>query len=113
MATAIEKKRAPTVFLTLTGTARDAILEMDTSELNADDGLTKLYLMLDDLFKEVSNQAALVAHDNFEKYTRPTDMSITVYLNKFERMTAKLKVYKIILPEPVLAYRVLRSATVK
>ena len=43
MATAIEKKkRVPTVFFTLTGTAREAILEMDNSELNTDDGLAKL-----------------------------------------------------------------------
>ena len=67
---------------------------------------------MDDLFKEDSNQAALLVYDNFEKYTRPTDMSITDYLNEFERMTAKLKVYKIILPEPVLAYRVLRGVNI-
>ena len=111
MTTAIEKKkRAPTVFLMLTGTAREAILEIDTLELNTDDGLAKFYLKLDEFFKEDSNQAALVAYDNFEKYIRPPDMSITDYLNEFDRMTAKLKVYKITLPEPVLAYRALQSA---
>ena len=37
-------------------------------------------------------------------------MTIVDYLIKFDRMTAQLKLHKIILTEPVLAYRVLRRA---
>ena len=37
-------------------------------------------------------------------------MTINNYLIEFERMVAQLKVYKIVLPELVLAYRDLRSA---
>ena len=45
-----KKKRAPTVFLSLTGKAREAILEMDPDELNADNGMKLLYERLDTLF---------------------------------------------------------------
>ena len=36
-------------------------------------------------------------------------MTINDYLIEFERMVAQLKVYEIVLPEPGLTYRVLRS----
>ena len=111
MATNVDKKqRAPTVFLTLTGKAREAILEMDAAELDKEDGMAKMYAKLDDLFKEDKTQAALICYDKFERYSKPSEMSITDYLVEFERMTEKLKNYDISLPEPVLAYRCLRSA---
>jgi hypothetical protein len=111
MATTIEKKkRAPTVFLSLTGKAREAMLELDPSLLNADDGMKVLIGKLDTLFQEDKNQAALMAYDKFEQYMRPDDLSVKEYLVEFKRLTIKLKDYNITLPEPVLAYRALRSA---
>ena len=111
MATSIEKKkRAPTVFLTLEGKAREAVLEMDLPTLNEDNGMTLLYDKLDTLFKEDKNQSAFIAYETFEKYQRPSDMSVCDYLIEFDRLTAKLKDYQIQLPEPVLAYRALKSA---
>ena len=113
MATNVEKKKmAPTVFLTLTDKAREAVLEMDPATLNENDGLSKLYTKLDELFQEDKTQAALICYDKFERYSRPSDMSITDYLVEFERMIEKLKVYEIALPQPVLAYRALRSANI-
>ena len=105
-----KKKHAATVFLTLTGKAREAILEMSLTDLNVENGLSKLCSKLDKLFKEDKNKAALETYDKFERYSRPSEMTIADYLIEFDRMTAQLKLHKIILPEPVLAYRVLRSA---
>ena len=105
-----KKKRAATVFLTLTGKAREVIREMSPTDLNEEDGLSKLYSRLDELFKEDENKAALETYDKFEKYSRSSEMTIVDYLIEFDRMTAQLKLHKIILPEHVLVYRVLRSA---
>ena len=105
-----KKKHAATVFLTLTGKTREVILEMLPTDLNEKDGLGKLYGKLDELFKEDENKAALETYDKFERYSRLSEMIIADYLIEFDRMTAQLKLHKIILPEPVLAYRVLRSA---
>ena len=104
------KKQAPTVFLSLTGKASEAVLEMDVSELNADDGMTKLYAKLDSLFAMDKDQAALNAYERFEQYIRPTEVSMADYKVEFDRMVEQLKNHKIELPEPVLAYRALRSA---
>ena len=105
-----KKKRVATIFMTLTGKAREAILELSPRDLNEEDGLSKLYNKLDELFKEDENKAALETYYKLQRYSRPSEMTIADYLIEFDRMTAQLKLHKIILPEPVLAYRVLRCA---
>ena len=111
MATNIELvKQAPTVFLTLDGKAREAVLEMDPETLNKDDGMKKLYDKLDTLFKEDANQSALIAYESFEIYQKPESMAVGDYLIEFDRLVARLNDHNIKLPEPVLAYRALKSA---
>ena len=92
MATSLAfSRRAPTVFLSLEGKAREAVLEMDVTTLNADDGMEKLYQKLDTLFLEDSNQSAFSAYEAFEQYQRTSEMSINDYLVCFDRLVAKLK----------------------
>ena len=111
MATNIVKaKQAPTVFLTLEDKAKEAVLEMDPETLNTDNGMKLLYDKLDELYKDDENREAFHAFETFETYKRPKDMSIGDYLITFNRLVAKLKDNAIELPEPVLAYRVLKSA---
>ena len=105
-----DKKRAATIFLTLSGKAREAILEMDPTTLNVDGGLTLIYGKLDKMFKVDQDQAALNAYEKFEKFTRPSSMSLTDFKVEFDRLVHQLKTHKIVLPEPVLAYRALKSA---
>ena len=111
MATSVEKKkRAPTVFLSLTGKAREAVLEMDLEKLDAEEGMKALYEKLDSLFETDKNQAALMAYESFESYVRLSDMSVTDFLIEFDRLVAKLKDHAIVLPDAVIAYRSLKSA---
>ena len=70
MATSVEpKRRAPIVFLSLSGKAREVILEMDPTTLNTDGGLDLLYGKLDELFKVDAGQAQLSAYEKFEKFS--------------------------------------------
>ena len=108
--TVATKKQAPTIFLSLTGKAREAVLEIDPDELTADTGMTSLYKKLDKMFLVDDNLTALNAYAHFEKYVRPPSATIADFQIEFERMVARLKDCKIILPEPVLAYRALKSA---
>ena len=96
--------------LSLTGQARTAILEIDISLLNAEDGMDKLVEKLDTLFLEDKNQSAFICYENFENYHRECNTSINDYLIQFDRHVAKLREFQITLPEPVLAYRALKSA---
>ena len=89
-ATNVDKKKCTaTVFLTLTGKAREVILEISLTDLNEEDGLSKLYSKLDELFKEDENKATLETYDNFERYSRPSEMTIADYLIEFYRMIAQ------------------------
>ena len=57
--TSLDKtKRTLMAFLSLEGTAREAVLELDTAVLNSEDGMKKLYEKLDTLFLEDVKQSA-------------------------------------------------------
>ena len=113
LATSLDKtKRALMVFLSLEGTAREAVLELATAVLNSEDGMKKLYEKLDTLFLEDINQSAFRAYETFENYQRLPGTSLEVFLIEFGRLVAKLKDFNILLPEPVLAFRALKSANI-
>ena len=104
------QRKAPVVFLTLEGKAREAVLETDINLLNTENGLDILIEKLDTLFLQDENTSAFNTYENFEKFERDPNGSIQDYLIQFNRNVAKLREYKICLPEPVLAYRALKSA---
>ena len=105
-------KRALMVFSSLEGTAREAVLELDTAVLNSEDGMEKLYEKLDTLFLEDVNQSAFRAYETFENYQRPPGTLLEDFLIEFGRLVAKLKDFNILLPETVLAFRALKSANI-
>ena len=113
LVTSLDKsKRALMVFLSLEGIAREAVLELDTVVLNSEDGMKKLYEKLDTLFLEDVNQFAFQAYKTFENYQRPPGTSLEDFLIEFDRHVAKLKDFNILLPEPVLAFRALKSSNI-
>lgn len=107
-----EEKRAPAICLSLTGKAREAALELPVEKLTEKTGVQELILKLDSLFLKDSEQRMYAAYDNFEKFKRTTDMNINDFIIEFEKRNAKLKEHKIILPDPVLAYRLLNSSEI-
>ena len=72
----------------------------------------KLYEKLDTLFLEDVNQSTFRAYETFENYQRPPGTSLEDFLIEFGRLVAKLKDFNILLPEPVLAFRALKSANI-
>ena len=107
-----KSERALMVFLSLEGKAREAVLELNTEVLNSEDGIKKLYEKLDTLFLEDVNQSAFRAYEKFENYQRSPGTSLEDFLIEFGRLVAKLKDFNILLPEPVLAFRALKSANI-
>ena len=76
LVTSLDKtKRVLMVFLSLEGTAREAVLELDTAVLNSEDGMKNLYEKLDTLFLEDINQSVFRAYETFENFRRPPGMS--------------------------------------
>ena len=105
-----KKEQGPAVALTLEGREKEAVLELEITELNTDDGLTKLITQLDGLYLKDENQRIYTAYEEFETYSRPEGMSIDNFISDFDRLYNKVKAHKIELPDAVRAYRVLKSA---
>ena len=70
--------------------------------------MKNLYENLDTLFLEDINQSAFRAYETFEGFQRPPETSLDDFL--IGRHVTKLKDFNILLPEPVLAFRALKSA---
>lgn len=103
-------KQGPAIFLTLEGRSREAVRELDVSKISAKDGVKNIMEKLDGLYLRDKTQSAFEAYDAFEKFCRPSEMSISEYINQFERLKSKTESYKTQLSTDVLAYRLLKSA---
>ena len=98
--------------MTLSGKAKEAVLELDIEKLNDDSGVDNVLKRLDKLFPQDSNQSAYMAYDKFEKFQRSPDMDIKEYINQFESLYDKIRVHNMGLPDEVLAYGVPKSANI-
>ena len=105
-----EAKQASAIFLTLEGKAREAVLELDVAILASDNGVKHLTDRLDKLYSKDKAQLAYEAYDSFERFKREDAMSMTDFINEFERLHNKAKAYDCQVSDTVLAYRVLKSA---
>ena len=105
-----KKKQAPAIFLTLTGQAREAILNLEVNVLTAEDGVDKLIQELDKLYAKDETCTAYESYEKFEKFIRPSNMSMTDYIIKFELLHNKAKSHKMSIDDGVLAYHLLNSA---
>ena len=105
-----QKKQALAVTLCLSGRAREAALEIKAEELNTNDGMKILLTKLDSVFQKDSIDLAYVAYTLFEQCKRHESTSITDHIVEFERKYNQIKKYKMALPEPVLAFKLLDNA---
>ena len=104
------EQQGPCLYLSLKGKAREAALELDLEAINGKDGIQLTLERLDALFLEDKTQTAYLAYQTFENFKRPSEMLMKDYLVKFEQLYTKIKDHQMILPDDVLAYRVLNSA---
>ena len=78
-----KKKQAPAIFLTLTGQAREAILELDPDTLPVDSGVENLIKALDNLYLKDRDYSAYKAYETLEKFKCPPSMTINNYIIEF------------------------------
>ena len=105
-----KRKQAPAIFLTLEGKAREAVLQLPVDSLNCDDGIANVVKQLDKLFLVDKAQSAYQTYDSFEKLRRPSNMTMSDYINEFERLLNKTKINCTEMSSDILAYRLLKSA---
>ena len=103
--TSIEKtERAPAIFLTLTGQAREAVLEPDIEkDLAIDDGLKNLTKAIGALY--LKNESCL-AYEAYKAYI----YDHWHFMIHFERLYNKAKNYKMEIQDGAVAYQLLNIA---
>ena len=106
------KKQALAIFLSLKGKARETILEIDIESLNKEDGVEKVLVQLDKVRFKDKIELVYQAYDTFEKFKRPSEMSIAAFVVEFERLYCKAKACNMVWPNGNLAYKFLRNANV-
>ena len=104
-----KKKQALAVALSLAGKPREVALEIPTSVLNADDGVDKLIEKLDGVFLTEEHENSYVAYSSFENFKKEPDVNMCDFIIEFERRYNKTKKFKMVLPDPVLAFKLLDS----
>ena len=106
-----KRKQGGNLILRLDDTTQEQVLELVTeAEIATEEGADKIIQKLDVLFKTDKKLLDYKEYEDFESYRRPREMSITEYLNEFEKRWNKTKSNGTALSENVLAYRLLRSA---
>ena len=106
-------RQAAMIFLMLSGKSREAVLELTTEMIGAEDGsgFDAVLEKLDSLWKEDENLEAFTSYERFEQFQRAPDMNVKEYIVAFERLNNRLVATGTELPEGVLAYRLLTSAS--
>ena len=105
-----KKKQALALTLSLSGKAREAALNIKAEDLNKDDGMSTLITKLDTVFLKEKKDSAYEAYKDFDSYRRIDDMNINEYVTEFDQKYQKSVKYEMMLPDAVLAFKVLENA---
>ena len=105
-----KKKRGLALALTLQGKPREVALEMDAAKLNAENGVEVLMTELDKVFEKDKMDQAYSAYTAFDKYQRDGSMNMSAYIIEFEQRYNKCKKYNMVLPDTMLAFKLLDNA---
>ena len=106
-------RQAATIFLSLKGKSREVVLELTEEVVGAEDGsgFNTLVEKLDLLWKDDENLEPFPAYENFEQFKRAPEANVKEYIVAFECLNNRLIATGAILPQCVLAYRLLKSAS--
>ena len=108
---AAKKTRGGLIILSLDEETRDEVLEQITiDDIKGKKSAEKVIHVLDNIFKKDESLTAYNIYEEFETYTRPANCAVSDYCNEFRRKYQKVKATGTELSEPVLAYRLLKSA---
>ena len=105
-----KRKQALAVALSLKGRARDIALEIPADDLDKDNGMTTLIQELDNLFMREEKDQAYEAYSEFDRISRKDDVPMGEYIADFEHKYNKIRKFNMILPDAVLAFKLLDTA---
>ena len=110
-----KKKRGIAIALSLPEEGQNSIRDKVFSELtvdalNADDGVAQLITFMDKIFKKDELSEAYEAYTEFDRFRRSQVTTMENYVTEFEKLYNKTKKFKMDLPQPVLAFKLLECS---
>ena len=107
-----KEKQADCILLTLDSDAQSLALQVPDAERKAADGtgVAKVLEKLDTLYEQNLTQKLFTAFEDFENFKREPDMSLAKFISAFEMKSKELADLKVVLPQSLLAFKLLKSA---
>ncbi|KAK4322794.1 hypothetical protein Pmani_006461 [Petrolisthes manimaculis] len=108
-----KKKQATTVALSFPegSEVRDRVFnEIEITVLNADDGMKALLQQIDTWYKKDKLASAYDSWSDFDSFRKTDDLTMESYITQFEKRHKKLSKHNIVLPEIILAFKLLDCA---
>ena len=97
--------------LQLDDDTQDTILELVKEEdIGKENGYQTVIDKLKEIFRKDESITAFEVYEELENYKRPPEMAIPKYCSEFEKRLSKVKTSGTTLSEPLLAFRLLKSA---
>ena len=108
-----KEKQADVLILTLDADGQNLALKVTDEQRRRPDGsgVTEIIKVLDTLYEQNKTQKIYSAYEEFEQFARNYTMSIAKYISEFEIKVEALKDLEINLPDSLLAYKLLKNAT--
>ena len=100
----------PTVYLTLTGRAREAVRDLKPADIGKEAGLDEIIVKLHAVYLKDENTCVYVAFKEFYEFKRASGDNFGEFIVKYEHLCHKLTHYKMDLLEDVQAFFSLNAA---
>ena len=105
-----KEKQGASVVLSLTGKARDQVLELPFTDINCEDGVKNILKKLGSLYKKDTVDTAYETFERFIYFGRDTNKSMSTFINEFESRYNKAKDHSFELGDSSLAFFLLNQA---
>ena len=104
-------QQGPAIFMVLEEEAQEALLEIPEGDIAKENGVQTVLEKLDILYLKDKTQCAFEALEEFESFKRQSGIGIAEFCNQFDLLYNKTRNYGTVLSTDVLAYRLLKSAS--
>ena len=103
-------KHGAAIYLSLKGTARDAVRGVSVSDLQEETGFDEVIKLLDAVYLKDSATRAFCAFKDFVDYRRGSGDSFSTFIVEFEKRNREIAKYVMTLPSGAQAYFLLQAA---
>ena len=101
--------QGPATILSLEGDAQGQALRISDDDISKDDGVDKIIVQLNELYLKETVLSKFETLESFETFKRTSGMSLSTFLNEFDKRLHNTKTYGIEMSD-VFGYRLLKAA---